>query len=106
MSKKETKRTVYGMRLRFDMREDGVGISTKMFSDGKKLVRAVVDKNNMTWAIVDAATGTVYASGGEGINNYEVLLRHLKKNLIKMLNIPFEKESRNAGKYIHLLKSE
>jgi hypothetical protein len=102
-SNKETKRSAYGMRLRFYTNEDGLCISTKMYSDGKKLVRAVVDKKNMRWSIVDAATGFVYAEGGEGITNYEVLLRHVKKHLIKMLNIPFEKEERNAGKYIHLI---
>ena len=96
MSKTETKRVAHGIRLRFEKFEDDHYVSTKMYSDGKKLVRVVIKPITMVWYIADAATGYVYLSGGEGINNYEVLLRNAKKNLIKFLNIPFQKETRKT----------
>jgi hypothetical protein len=94
----ETSRVAHGIRLRFEKQEEDLFVSTKMYSDGKKLVRVVVKPLSAVWYIIDAATGHVYLSGGEGINNYEVLLRHAKRNLIKFLNIPFKKETRRVNR--------
>lgn len=94
---KETKRAVYGMRIRFEDQGDNNLISVKMFSDGLKLVRVQLNRKEMLWSIFDAATGFVYLSGGEGISNFEVLQRNAKKALINFLNIPFEKERRKIA---------
>ncbi len=96
MSQTETKRVAHGIRLRFEKHAEDLYISTKMYSDGRKLVRVIVNPESKRWKIVDAATGSEYLSGGDGITNYEVLLRHAKKNLIKFLNIPFQKETRKT----------
>lgn len=103
-NKTETKKIVYGMRIRFEKQAENTFVSTKMFSDGVKLVRIVLKPEEMIWHIIDAATGHVYMSGGENINNYEVLQRSAKRALVSFLNIPFEKERRKIAKSPYSLR--
>ena len=100
----ETKRVTQGMRIRFEKQEDNQLVSLKMYSDGKRLVRVVIHTDVMVWYIADAATGHVYESGGENINNLEVLQRHAKRALIKFLDITFEKERRTVAKSPYSLR--
>lgn len=82
-----------GMRIRY-YEENGLMVSTKIYSNGVKNVKLVVDKNNKRWRLVEPVTGITINEGGDGINNLEVLLRHAKKALKNYLDIYFEKETR------------
>ena len=91
-----------GFRIRYETHDNGEMVSVKFFSDGKKLVRLVINPDSMIWQIRDAVTGNVYNSGGEGITNLEVLLRKAKKALQDFLKLQFVKEYRKAGQFAHL----
>lgn len=84
-----------GMRIKFN-RNENIMESQKIYSNGSKQIRVQIDTNTMEFKFIDAVTGFVHFKGGEGINNLEVLQRHVKKELKKMLNIHFEKEIRNT----------
>lgn len=84
------------LRIRYDKHGESL-VSKHLFSDGlTKIVRIVLYPKAMTWFIVDAATGHEYLSGGENINNFEVLQRNAKKALNKFLKLNLEKEKRNV----------
>jgi hypothetical protein len=82
-------------RIKF-RKEDNKLISVKIFSNGKKSVRLIIDTEEMIYQIVDPINNTILVTGGNHISNYEVLLRNAKKRLAKYLNIKFEKEYRNV----------
>lgn len=93
-----------GKRLSFEIHQIEGGellVSRKIFTDvaGTKMVRIHLNKEEMTWAIVDAVTGASYVDGGDNITNFEVLQRAAKRNLKKLLGVTFEKEVRNAGRF-------
>lgn len=85
-----------GMRIRFE-KQDHLLVSLKLFSNGAKIVRLILDTEKMEYKIVDAITGFVYQSGGN-VTNLEVLQRKGKKSLKKFLDIHFEKEVRNVSR--------
>lgn len=84
-----------GMRIRFE-KQNHLLVSIKLFSDGKKIVRLILDTEKMEYKIVDAITGFVYESGGD-VTNLEVLQRKGKRQLKRFLpTIHFEKEVRDV----------
>lgn len=85
-----------GMRIKFH-KKDHLMVSVKIYSNGDKLARLIVDTENMMFKIVDPVTGYIHDSGGEGITNLEVLQRKAKKALKNCLGLYFEKEVRNVG---------
>jgi hypothetical protein len=91
------KRVSSGKRLRYE-KQGNLKVSAKIFSNGRKMVRIVIDPDNMTFKLVDVVTGHVYDEGGN-VTNEEVLLRKAKRHLKKLLDIYFEKEERNAGRF-------
>lgn len=86
-----------GMRIRFEKQEHLL-VSVKLFSNGEKIVRLILDTDSMEYRIVDAITGFVYEAGGN-VTNMEVLQRKGKRHLKKFLGIHFEKEVRNVNNY-------
>lgn len=84
----------YGLRIKFQ-KHDHVLISYKIYSNGEKMVRLVIDTQEMVYKIVDPVTGYALEVGG-GVTNLEVLQRKAKKALKNFLGIKFEKESRNV----------
>lgn len=84
-------------RIKFEDHSDDnekIFVSQKIFSDGKRIVRLVIKPEPMVFYITDALTGLVYVSGGENINNLEVLQRKAKKALSYFLDASFVKEKR------------
>ena len=72
-------------------------VSHKIYSDGAhKLVRLIIDTEQMVYKLVDPVTGYTLEMGGEGLTNLEVLQRHAKRALKNYLGIKFDKESRNV----------
>lgn len=81
-------RLLTAKRIRFE-KHGNLLVSKIPFSDGKRIVRLVINPENMTYFITDVLTSHVYESGGEGINNFEVLQRHAKVALEKFLDSNF-----------------
>jgi len=83
----------YGSRIKYQ--EQGkLLVSYKIYTNEDRTCRIIIDTEDLTYKLVDPVTGFVQKSGGEGINNLEVLLRHAKKAIKSYLNITFEKEKR------------
>lgn len=87
----------YGTRVTF-IKQNHLLVSHKIYSDGAhKLVRLVIDTEQMVYKLIDPVSGHVFEQGGEGLTNLEVLQRHAKKGLKKFLGIQFSKETRNTN---------
>ncbi len=84
-----------GMRIKFN-RNGNIMESQKIYSNGNKQIKVQIDTSKMEFYFVDAVNGYIHLTGGQGINNLEVLQRHVKKELRRMLNVHFEKEVRNV----------
>jgi hypothetical protein len=82
------------MRIKFYKQENKL-TSVKIFSNGTKMVRLVIDTEAMMYQLVDPASGYIHDSGGN-VTNLEVLQRKAKRAIKKLLNIEFEKEVRNV----------
>ena len=83
----------YGSRIKFS-KEGGVMVSTKIYSNGHQAVRIIIDIETVTFKFVEPTTGVTLKEGPTGINNLEVLQRHVKKDLKSYLGIRFDKETR------------
>lgn len=95
----ETTKVKGKLRIRYEKHDEDQYVSRQLFSDGStKIVRLVLNPIAMTWHIIDAVTGFVYLSGGENINNFEVLQRNAKKALNNFLKLNLEKEKRNVNR--------
>lgn len=92
-----SKRASSGKRLRYEKQGDLL-VSAKMYSNGEKIVKLILDTKEMTYKIVDVLTGHIYEQGGD-VTNLEVLLRKGKRKLKQFLDIHFEKEERNSGRF-------
>ena len=92
-----SKRASSGKRLRYEKQGDLL-VSAKMYSNGEKIVKLILDTKEMTYKIVDVLTGHIYEQGGD-VTNLEVLLRKGKRKLKTFLDIHFEKEERNSGRF-------
>lgn len=90
-------------RIRFENQGE-LKVSQQLFSNGQKLVRLVLNPEKKYFQIIDAATGHIYITGGEHINNYEVLQRNAKKALAEFLDIEFTKERKNVAKSRYSLR--
>ena len=84
------------MRIKFHRKEEKL-FSVKIFSNGTKMVRLIIDTHEMEYQLVDPVTGYIHESGGN-VTNLEVLQRKAKKAIKKFLNIEFEKEVRNVNR--------
>ena len=85
-----------GKRIKFMRQEPNLLISHKIYSNGHKMARIIIDTEKMIYKLVDPVTGFVFKSGGEGLTNLEVVQRHCKKALKDFLGVSFEKEKRNV----------
>lgn len=83
-----------GKRIKF-YKQNGIYTSIKIYSDGNKMVRVVLDSIKMEYKLVDPVTGHVFKQGGK-VTNFEVLQRKAKRELVKLLDIYFTKEQRNV----------
>lgn len=81
-----------GMRIKYEKQGDLL-VSVRIFSNGRRVVKLVIDTKAMTYSIQDVMTNYVYEQGG-GVTNMEVLQRKAKKHLKEFLDIYFEKETR------------
>lgn len=84
----------YGSRIKY-AKEGNLLVSIKIYDNGVQMVRVVINTDTCTFKFVDPATGVTFKEGPTGINNLEVLQRHVKKDLISYLGIRFAKEVRN-----------
>lgn len=87
----EDSRPNYGARIKF-ARDGALLISHKIFSNGDKMIRLVIDTEKMTYSLVDAVTNIAWKTGGENLTNLEVLQRHAKKALKEYLGVRFYRE--------------
>lgn len=85
----------YGSRIKYQA-QDKLLVSHKIFANGNRTCRIIIDTEALTYKLVDPITGFIQVSGGEGINNLEVVQRHAKKALKEYLGVKFEKEKRNV----------
>lgn len=83
-------------RIKFMKQEPNLLVSHKIYSNGHKMTRIIIDTSEMIFKLVDPVTGFVFVTGGENINNLEVLQRHCKRALKDFLGVSFEKEKRNV----------
>lgn len=81
-------------RIKFHKNGDKLS-SVKIFSNGEKMVRLVIDTQKMEYYLLDPVTGHLHESGGN-VTNLEVLQRKAKKAIKKLLKIEFVKETRNV----------
>ncbi len=91
----------YGKRIKYErvMSEPDKELyqSRTIFTDGEKAIRVVVDKDRLQFKFVDPATGHLHFQSALNVTNYEVLQRHVKRQLIRILGIKFSKETRNVN---------
>ncbi len=92
-----SKRVSSGFRMRYE-KHGHLLVSAKIYSDGEKVVKLILDTEQMTFKIQDVLTQHIYEEGGN-VTNLEVLQRKAKRHLAKFLDIYFEKEDRNAGRF-------
>lgn len=83
----------FGKRIKY-IPQGNLLLSHKVYSDDDKSARIVIDTEQMIYKLIDPVTGQVHVQGGEGINNLEVLQRHVKKALKEFIGGSFEKETR------------
>lgn len=88
-----------GKRIKF-CKQDHLLVSNRIYSNGHKMSRLIIDTQSMEYKLVDPVTGFIFESGG-GVTNLEVLQRKAKKALKKFLGISFTKEKRNVKKPEH-----
>lgn len=84
-----------GMRIKFT-KQNHLMVSHKIFANGDKMARLIIDTEKMEYLICDPLTGFVFEEGG-GVTNLEVLQRKAKKALKSFLGVSFQKEKRNVG---------
>ena len=84
----------YGKRIKFSKQEHLL-VSVRIYSNGNKMTRLILDTEKMEYKLVDPVTGYIFESGG-GVTNLEVLQRKAKKALKNFLGVSFTKEKRNV----------
>lgn len=83
-------------RIRFE--KQGELMVSRIFSDSKRVVRLVINPEVMVFHIIDAVTGHIFVTGGDNINNLEVLQRHAKRALEKFLDANFMVEKKKVAR--------
>lgn len=84
----------YGKRIKYNKHENLL-VSHKIFTDGVRMVRVIIDVDQMLFKFVDPATGMIIKQYQKKWTNLEVLQRNVKKRLIEFLGVAFDKEERN-----------
>lgn len=84
-----------GIRIKF-IKQNHLLVSHKIYCNGDKMARLIIDTEKMEYMIVDPLTGFAFDQGG-GVTNLEVLQRKAKKALKNYLGVAFDKEKRNVG---------
>lgn len=92
-----SKAITYGKRIAYQ-KKDNLLISHKIFTDGTKMVRVIIDTELMVYKFVDPVTGVCVKVSDKKITNLEVLQRHVKRDLQKVLGCRFDQERRNVAK--------
>lgn len=88
----EASKASYGSRIKFD--KDGQYlISKKIFANGLKMVRIIIDTEKFSYKLVDPVTNETFKEES-GWSNLEVVQRNAKAALKEFLKIEFDKESR------------
>lgn len=85
----------YGNRIKYIIDGD-IYTSHKIYSNGFKAVRVIVNKAEMSFKFIDPSSGETVYQFSKKVNNFEVLQRHVKRDLVKLLGISFSKETRNV----------
>lgn len=83
----------YGKRISYS-KEANLMISNRIFTDGMKMVRVVIDVDDMSFKFIDPATGVLHKFYKGNWTNMEVLQRNVKRRLVEYLKIKFGKEVR------------
>lgn len=87
----------YGKRIKYDKHENLL-ISRKIFTDGSRMVRVIIDTDLLTFKFVDPVTGLVVKHYQKKWTNLEVVQRNVKKYLIADIGVVFDKEERNQDR--------
>lgn len=95
----ESESVKYGSRIKFN-REGNTMVSHRIFDNGHKQVRVIIDLETMTFKFVDPSSGVTLREGLKKLNNLEVIQRHIKAGLQSYLGIQFEKEVRKVKKNV------
>lgn len=89
----ESEAITYGSRIKYDV--DGkLMVSKKIYSNGHKMVRVIIDTELLNFSLIDPVTGVAYFRSEKKWSNLEVLQRHVKTELKSVLGIKFTKEKR------------
>lgn len=89
-----SKAVTYGYRIKYIKHENQL-ISHRIYTDGMKMVRIIIDIDDMSFKFVDPVTGMIHSAYKKKWTNLEVLQRNVKKELTKYLGIKFDKEIHN-----------
>ena len=95
MSEGREERVSAGKRIKF-IKHENLLMSHKVYSDGDKVIRLIINTESMEFFLTDPVTGYVHRKGGN-VTNLEVLQRKAKRELKKFLGLYFEKEVRNVA---------
>ena len=91
----ESESVKYGSRVKFN-REGNLMVSHRIFDNGHKQVRVIINLDTMTFKFIEPHSGVTLMEGAKKLNNLEVLQRHIKAGLQSYLGIQFEKEERKT----------
>lgn len=92
----ESEAVTYGVRIKYDTNEK-LMISKKIFSNGNKVARVIIDTESLTFKFIDPITGLSHFESSKKWTNLEVLQRHVKIELKNKLGIRFSKEKRKTS---------
>lgn len=81
----------YGSRIKYNV-QGKLLVSNKVFLNGDRSCRVILDTEQHNYKFVDPVTGHVLVIGDAGWTSMEVVQRNAKKALEKYLKIKFEKE--------------
>ncbi len=93
----EDSRVTYGSRIKFT-KQDHLLVSHKIYSNGQKMVRLIINTTTFTYNLVDPVTGFVLLASQKKYSNLEVVQKNAKKALKEFLGIQFEKEPKRPKK--------
>lgn len=89
----ESEAVTYGARIKYDT-NGKLMISKKIYSNGHKMARVIIDTEELVFKLIDPVTGVAHYESSKKWSNLEVLQRHVKMELKDKLGIRFDKEKR------------
>lgn len=89
----ESEAITYGSRIKYDI-NGKLMISKKIYSNGHKMIRIIIDTEELNFKFIDPVTGVSHFESNKKWTNLEVLQRHVKIELKTKLGIRFDKEKR------------